>query len=109
MNTKQKFKCGKNVGFPFISYFCGVLVDGFHWFRNSSEKGIRCDAGAVPAAVSLFSAFATSATVLPEARWEGRKKRGEPEDLPVQNQQKSNLREKRSVKFREISNSFRPG
>lgn len=65
-------------------YFCSVLVDEFPWFRDSSEKGIRCDTGAVPAAVSLCSAFATSATVLPQARWEGRKKRGEPEDLPVQ-------------------------
>jgi hypothetical protein len=85
-----------------------------NWFRRRpvadlDKKGIRCNAGAVPAAVSLCSAFATSATVLLEARREGRKKRGEPEDLPVQNQQKSNLREKRSVKFREISNSFRPG
>jgi len=40
------------------------LVDGFFAIENLSEKGIRCETGAVPAAVSLCYAFATSATVL---------------------------------------------
>ncbi len=46
-----------------IFYFCRDLVDELPVYGSESEKGIRCNTGAVPAAVNLRKAFASSATV----------------------------------------------
>src|SRR5687768_1279276 len=47
--------------------------------------GIRCESGAVPAAVSSNSASPHTGHCPPTGGWEGRTKPSKPEDLPAQN------------------------
>jgi len=51
--------------------------------HKPDEKGIRCKTGAVPAAVNLGNLSETPATARILSGWEGIRKRGEPEDLPL--------------------------
>jgi len=53
------------------------------WQHDPDEKGIRCKTGAVPAAVNLGNLSETPATARILSGWEGIRKRGEPEDLPI--------------------------
>jgi hypothetical protein len=61
-----------------------VTEFGSRGFFARDEKGIRCETGAVPAAVSLNRKIFRNLATVGANRWEGIGKQGEPEDLPDQ-------------------------
>jgi len=61
-----------------------VTEFGSRDFLVRDEKGIRCETGAVPAAVSLYEKIFRNLATVDSNRWEGVGKQGEPEDLPDQ-------------------------